>query len=62
MVHRLPFILGLTGSIAMGKSETARMFRRLRVPIFDADTEVHRLLGQDGLAVGQVSAAFPSGV
>lgn len=43
----------------MGKSETAGMFRRLRVPIFDADEEVHHLLGQRGKAVELVSAAFP---
>ncbi len=54
-----PLILGLTGSIAMGKSETAGMFRRLRVPIFDADEEVHRLLGHSGEALEPVSAAFP---
>ena len=60
MVRSGPFILGLTGSIAMGKSETAGMFRRLRVPIFDADEEVHHLLGQGGKAVKLVSAAFPS--
>ena len=60
MVRRSgPLILGLTGSIAMGKSETVGMFRRLRVPVFDSDAEVHRLLGQDGPAVGPVSAAFP---
>ena len=43
----------------MGKSEAAGMFRRLRVPVFDSDAEVHRLLGQNGPAVGPVSAAFP---
>lgn len=59
MVRSGPLILGLTGSIAMGKSETATMFRRLGVPIFDSDAEVHRLLAQDGPAVGPISAAFP---
>ncbi|PPR32252.1 MAG: Dephospho-CoA kinase [Alphaproteobacteria bacterium MarineAlpha9_Bin5] len=59
MVRSGPLILGLTGSIAMGKSEAAGMFRRLRVPVFDSDAEVHRLLGQNGPAVGPVSAAFP---
>lgn len=44
----------------MGKSETAGMFRRLRVPIFDADREVHQLLGRGGKAVELVSETFPS--
>ena len=52
-------ILGLTGSIGMGKSTAARTLRRLGVPLFDADAEVHRLLGPGGAAVGPVEAAFP---
>jgi dephospho-CoA kinase len=52
-------ILGLTGSIGMGKSTAAGMLRRLGVPLFDADAEVHRLLGPGGKAVAPVEALFP---
>lgn len=52
-------VLGLTGSIGMGKSTASRMLGRLRVPVFDADLYVHRLLGPHGAAVGAVAAAFP---
>ena len=51
-------ILGLTGSIGMGKSTAAGMFRALRVPIHDSDAEVHRLLASGGGAVEPVEAAF----
>ena len=52
-------ILGLTGSIAMGKSTAAAAFRRLRVPVHDSDAEIHKLLGPRGAAVAAVEAAFP---
>lgn len=52
-------ILGLTGSIAMGKSNAATALRRLGVPLFDADAEVHRLMAPGGAAVQRVEAAFP---
>jgi dephospho-CoA kinase len=52
-------ILGLTGSIGMGKSTAAKTLRRLGVLVFDADGVVHRLLAPGGAAVGPVAAAFP---
>ena len=52
-------ILGLTGSIGMGKSTAANMLRRLGVPLFDADAVVHRLLAPGGAAVRPVETVFP---
>ena len=52
-------ILGLTGSIGMGKSTAAAMFRKLGVPVHDSDAEVHRVLAPGGRAVEPVEAAFP---
>jgi dephospho-CoA kinase len=52
-------VLGLTGSIGMGKTTAANAFRRLRVPVFDADAAVHRLQGRGGAAVRPIEAAFP---
>jgi dephospho-CoA kinase len=52
------FILGLTGSIAMGKSTASRAFRSFGVPVFDADAAVHRLLAPGGGAVPTLRAAF----
>ncbi len=46
----------------MGKSEAARTFRRLGVPVFDADAEVHRLLAPDGAGFVPVAKAFPDAV
>lgn len=55
-------ILGLTGSIGMGKTAAAEHFRRLGVPVHDADRVVHRLLAEGGGAVGAVGGLFPGAV
>jgi dephospho-CoA kinase len=52
-------ILGLTGSIGMGKSTVARMFADEGVPVFDADAAVHRLQGPQGVLVAGIEALFP---
>ena len=52
-------ILGLTGSIGMGKSTVAKMFAEEGVPVFDADAAVHRLQGPDGALVAEIEAHFP---
>ena len=56
---RKPFILGLTGSIGMGKSAVAAMFSELRVPVFDADAAVHALQGPGGALLAPIEQAFP---
>jgi len=57
-----PLLIGLTGSIGMGKSETAKLFARLGIPVYDSDAAVHRLYEPGGGAVEPIGAAFPGTV
>ena len=56
---RTPLIIGLTGSIGMGKSTVAAMFVEEGVPVFDADAEVRAMQGPDGELLPAIEAAFP---
>jgi dephospho-CoA kinase len=57
--RKSPLIVGLTGSIAMGKSTVAAIFEEEDVPVFDADAAVHQLQGAGGLLVNAIENAFP---
>ena len=52
-------IIGLTGSVGMGKSTAAAMLRRMGIQVYDADAAVHGMMQSGGIAVGAVAAAFP---
>jgi dephospho-CoA kinase len=55
-------IIGLTGSIAMGKTDTARLFAEQGIPIFDSDAVVHKLYARGGRGVAVVQKVFPEAV
>jgi dephospho-CoA kinase len=57
-----PMLVGLTGSIGMGKSETAKMFAQLGIPVYDADAAVHRLYEKGGAAVPEIAKVFPDSI
>ena len=57
-----PLRVGLTGSIGMGKSETAKLFARLGLPVFDADATVHALYEPGGAGTAAIATRFPEAV
>ena len=57
-----PLLVGLTGSIGMGKTETGKLFARLGLPVYDADSVVHELYQKGGVGSELIAEAFPEAV
>ena len=60
--QRPPYLVGLTGSIGMGKTETGKLFAQLGIPVFDSDAMVRALYDPGGAAVAPIAVAFPGAV